>query len=851
MLLAVATALWLAVPLAAFGEDTVVDPTRMGSITIHKFLLNGTYPMERNDGRAVPDNKTNGTTNSAPDGLPDSVPSDAQRLGGVADVTYDDLDHSGSRNGSETYTPVVFHILKVVPMETADNPALQVFAHEGVGYKLDYSTPAAQTLNDSDGTGAGLRLETDEYTGEATTGADSLPVGIYLVEEEKPAKVARPADPFLVSIPTTIQGNATPAGYPYVPGYDPSVPHATNDPATPYFDETTGTWTGDDPATPNFNELTGAYGYTDGGVFHAGDDPTTLMVDEGKGDDLLYDVHVYPKNEDIGIEKKVGTGVDTDTGAPGLQEGLTTSRGADAGEPVNWYIYADLPPQIADNGAAYVVYDTFGAGLEYIRGSVEVWVVKGTDYTRYYTDNPAYGSLYPTFAASGETVTLVNGTDYLVYPSDAVAGGGGSVKITLTDTGRAKLGFNGPDVSESRIGDNDPDPTLNADHATWPKDGQGDYIEDFSYYIKIHIRISTRVLDAAALNVPLPNVSELRFVNDASYDGQPGGYPDNPPNDDGSGGPADYADLSEYPEDPGNGFAPWDDGSQPGDDHPNVPDVDYPSTVENPSGPPQPTVRGSEERYVYTGGFHIVKEDAGDSSVFLNGARFKLVAVSAPPLYADFDAATAAAMDTGATGGNGIIEMAEWIAAGAPGSYAALQRELAAQAEVNRLVLGDASITSGYVQRYDALSGSYQDYEVETQTVGGQTGYAAFTGLSYGAQDAAVAQSQGGDAAPAYYYLIETAAPDKYSLPDANVIPVVRVDYTSLGAWDNSIPPQYTVAQSASAANIGHILNTKSFLLPFTGGEGAMLYVIVGLALAGAGLCLLVARRRQREVDTR
>ncbi|MDR1816180.1 MAG: LPXTG cell wall anchor domain-containing protein [Clostridiales Family XIII bacterium] len=40
--------------------------------------------------------------------------------------------------------------------------------------------------------------------------------------------------------------------------------------------------------------------------------------------------------------------------------------------------------------------------------------------------------------------------------------------------------------------------------------------------------------------------------------------------------------------------------------------------------------------------------------------------------------------------------------------------------------------------------------------------------------------------------------------------------------------------------------NTKSFLLPFTGGEGAMKFVVLGIVLVGAGLCLLVAFRRRK-----
>jgi hypothetical protein len=671
----------LAAPTPA-TNDTVIDPDAKGQITIHKFILDGSYPTARNDGTIVPDEQVNADHTSGSDGLPDTVPADAEPL---ADV--------------------VFDITKVVPLPAGDTTSTVVFVANGVSYIKD--TSSAFSPNPSS--------VATNAAGEASTG--DIPIGIYLVHEHKPPAVARPADDFLVSIPTTIQGGT--------------------------------------------------------------DDNLTSPLDESQ-DYLLYDIHVYPKNEDIGISKKVGTGVDTNSSQTGLQEALTDARGADYDEPVNWYINADLPPQIADNGSNFSVYDTFATGLEYVEGSVEI-TVDNANFTAHSTD-PDYSGFYPTSAP-----TFVEGTDYLVYYYNTPSTGGGYVKVVLTDAGRAKLGH---DETDDYYGTSAP----------------GDAIFDISFYKYLTVKLTTKVLPNAPLNTALENGSELKFVNDPSYTGTASNYPDNPPGD------SDYPDL---PQDPEEGSNPSTD-TNPND--PSYPDTPEFPTVDYPDGPP-PTERTSDEVNVYTGGFKIVKKDvkkdSSNNDILLSGAKFKLVKVSE---------ATVAKWDTDSSGAIDGSEAPKF-------DYGDYTADVTAATAANKAVL-DSSLSSGFEQRLNSSGSAYEDYEVTTDA----NGEAEFTGLSYGKQAASTAE-QVASASTTYYYLVETDAPSGYSLPDVNTTPIIAVNYTSY-----SDDPTVAVGDADPTA----VYNSKSFLLPFTGGEGSIYFVVGGIVLVGLGLCLMIALRGRR-----
>ncbi|MDR1775332.1 MAG: SpaH/EbpB family LPXTG-anchored major pilin [Actinomycetes bacterium] len=626
LLLALALVLAL-VPASGFTSpatnDTVINPAHVGSITIHKYKLKGDspsdYPDWRNDGR---EDDT-------------QVPSSATPL---ANIT--------------------FYVQKVTTT-TAGDPDV-VFVLNG-GASDVYYKPDTTWARASQNGGLGQSIVTNS-NGEASTGSpDDLPVGIYLVSE-KPGAVATPADPFLVYIPTTIQGSV--------------------------------------------------------------DDGTTAGLDESL-DYLLYDVHAYPKNEDLEMHKQVGSGVDTDTATAGLQEELTDARGADYAEPVNWYLSAEIPARIADNGSRYSIVDTYSAGLLLDTNSISI-------YTDSYVDRT--GTL-------NAGITLAYGTDYTyTVTGNTTPAGGGVLKIVLTDAGRARLGYDDPDNSGNDTG-------------------------DYNYFKLLHVKLTTTVLESAALNVPIPNESKLQFCNTSEYNGSDSSYPDDP--------------------------------------------------EDTPPGPTPPPVieRPSEIPYIYTGGFRILKQDTQETTQLV-GAKFKLIKVDPKSTYYN-----TAANWTGGAVNSGNLKF----------DYAQYQADLAAATARNVTVLG---ANSPYEQRL--VTGSYADYEVTT----GSGGTASFTGLSYGLQDADPAEDEK-TATPAYYYLIETDAPAGYRLPDVNATPIVKVDYTSY-------TQNTATGVSTTPSNPYKIYNSKAFLLPFTGGEGSLYFVIGGVVIVLLGVGILVGTRRKK-----
>jgi fimbrial isopeptide formation D2 family protein/LPXTG-motif cell wall-anchored protein len=144
--------------------------------------------------------------------------------------------------------------------------------------------------------------------------------------------------------------------------------------------------------------------------------PTTLHNASGD-DSLIYDVHVYPKNSaGLDIEKDGVAG-------GGKEEDGSKELPVNVGDTIDWYITAGIPDDIADPNVRYSIWDEYPVGLSYKANSVVVRAGTGLGTP-------------PSFAT-----TLLLGADYTVTldPTVEAPGGGGKLKVALTDAGRAKV----------------------------------------------------------------------------------------------------------------------------------------------------------------------------------------------------------------------------------------------------------------------------------------------------------------------------------------------------------------------------------------------------------------------------
>ncbi|MDR0852033.1 MAG: SpaH/EbpB family LPXTG-anchored major pilin [Clostridiales Family XIII bacterium] len=154
--------------------------------------------------------------------------------------------------------------------------------------------------------------------------------------------------------------------------------------------------------------------------------PTTI---HGSGEDTLeFDVQVYPKNSNIGIEKGAADPADT-TPADGTD--LTDSLPVAVGDTVDWFITSQIPSGYAyvAGKTAYAVTDAPSTGLQFT-GALEV-------------------RLNPTVKGANDGTPLALGTDYTVDPAAGPYTDGGDVTITFTPA-RLAL-FNAGDTIQVKI----------------------------------------------------------------------------------------------------------------------------------------------------------------------------------------------------------------------------------------------------------------------------------------------------------------------------------------------------------------------------------------------------------------
>ena len=148
---------------------------------------------------------------------------------------------------------------------------------------------------------------------------------------------------------------------------------------------------------------------------------TLPLTDPDEASSWLYTVHVYPKNEKLGVRKAVD-----DSTASGL------------GDTVGWWLRADVPDEQV---TSYQVTDTLDTRLTYTGASVFIgangWhlveILEGTT-------GSGYDATYPATAQPGDAgydpYRLVAGVDYaLTSPT----GAGGTVTVEFLQPGLDKL----------------------------------------------------------------------------------------------------------------------------------------------------------------------------------------------------------------------------------------------------------------------------------------------------------------------------------------------------------------------------------------------------------------------------
>ena len=162
------------------------------------------------------------------------------------------------------------------------------------------------------------------------------------------------------------------------------------------------------------------------------------------------------------------------------------------------------------------------------------------------------------------------------------------------------------------------------------------------------------------------------------------------------------------------------------------------------------------------------------------------------------------------TGGVGIskVDTAGNVLAGA--QFSIVRPAAEGETADTTITVDDQEIAVVYVDFYATADKSGDKvYEVTT----GDDGAALFYGLAYSEKVGT-------------YYIIETEAPAGYN----ELLSPVAVEVT---------------AASHNDGNEYKIVNTKGFELPFTGGEGTTIFMVVGVVIIGAAMMLIIVPKKK------
>jgi len=153
--------------------------------------------------------------------------------------------------------------------------------------------------------------------------------------------------------------------------------------------------------------------------------PTILEGENGE-DDYLYDVHAYPKNEDLGIKKEL-TSANKSNGIGVASNGT----GVGFGDEVTYTLTVDVPTDIA-NAQVFKVTDIYSAGLKF----KEVVSVEATPTAA----GPIPYTMTPSAPTSDGGTIVFDFKDGETNKFDALIGAHQvKIKVTFTVTDQASM----------------------------------------------------------------------------------------------------------------------------------------------------------------------------------------------------------------------------------------------------------------------------------------------------------------------------------------------------------------------------------------------------------------------------